>query len=1202
MGNQALDKYIPSPDWIAPRLDLKPMFTPRSQQLLDAIKTRVVVADGAMGTMIQDASPTMDDFQNYEGCNEILNVTRPDIISSIHAQYLKAGAEAIETNTFGANFANLAEYGIEDRIEELALAGAQVARQVADDFSTDEKPRYVLGSVGPGTKLPSLGHEKFSVLRDAYQKQTVGLLNGGVDAILIETAQDLLQAKSAVIGAKRAMKSLDIYVPIIVSVTIETTGTMLLGSEIGAALTALSALGIDSIGLNCATGPTEMSEHLRYLSKYSNLPVTVMPNAGLPILGPHGAHYPLTPVELATAQLQFVNDYGAGLVGGCCGTTPAHIQAVADAVAGKKPARPTLIVEPGLASLYQHQPFDQTMTYLSIGERTNANGSKAFREAMLEENWEECLEIARSQTREGAHLLDVCVDFVGRDGVRDARELVSRLATATTLPLVLDSTEPAVLEAGLECMGGRAMINSVNYEDGDGPTSRFARIMPLVVEHGAAVVALTIDEEGQARTADTKFAIADRLIKDLTQNWGMNLVDITVDTLTFPIATGQDETRRDGIETIEAIRRLNAAHPGVQSTLGISNISFGLSPAARHVLNSVFLHECVQAGLTSAIVHAARIIPLNQIPQEQLDAAMGLIYDKREYDAEGNVSYDPLTHFLDVFSGVDSKAARQSRAEELAAMPLNERLQRRIIDGEKKGLEPDLDEAMANGMKALQIINDHLLEGMKVVGELFGKGEMQLPFVLQSAEVMKAAVAHLEPHIEKTEDEGKGRILLATVRGDVHDIGKNLVDIILSNNGFETVNIGIKQPINAILDAAEEHNVDVIGLSGLLVKSTQIMKENLEEMNLRGVAERWPVILGGAALTRSFVEQDLAEIFEGEVRYARDAFEGLRLMDALVKIKRGDTSVTLPPLKKRIVKPVSKLVHTVPDMMPTRSDVASDNSIPTPPFWGSRVVKGIPLRDYASFLDERATFMGQWGLKPSRAEDGASYEELVETEGRPRLRAWMDRVQTEGLLEAAVAYGYFPAVSDGDDLVILHHGPEGATDGGSGGEPGTERMRFKFPRQARDRHLCLSDFVASKESGKIDVVPFQLVTMGNRVSEVANEIYAKNEYREYLELHGLSVQLTEALAEFWHARVREELGFSAEDPNEVEGLFKLDYRGARYSFGYPACPELEDRVKLVELLKPELIGVTLSEELQLHPEQSTDAMVLHHPEAKYFSV
>jgi 5-methyltetrahydrofolate--homocysteine methyltransferase len=977
---------------------------------------------------------------------------------------------------------------------------------------------------------------------------------------------------------------------------------MLMGSEIGAALTALSALGIDAIGLNCATGPTEMSEHLRYLGKFSKLPVVVMPNAGLPILGPHGAHYPLTPSELATAQLQFVNDYGAGLVGGCCGTTPAHIAELAKKVEGATPKRPAFTDEPGLASLYQHQPFDQTMTYLSIGERTNANGSKAFREALLAENWDECLEIARSQTREGAHLLDVCVDYVGRDGARDARELVSRLATATTLPLVLDSTEPAVLEAGLECMGGRAMINSVNYEDGDGPNSRFARIMPMVVEHGAAVVALTIDEEGQARTAPTKVAIAKRLIEDLTGNWGMRLVDITVDTLTFPIATGQDETRRDGIETIEAIRALNEAFPGVQTTLGISNISFGLSPAARHVLNSVFLHECIKAGLTSAIVHAARIMPLNQVPTEQLEAALDLIYDGRKYDSDGNVTHDPLTRFLDVFSGIDAAAARKSRAEELAAMPLDDRLKQRIIDGEKKGLEPDLDEAMAQGKTALSIINDNLLSGMQVVGELFGKGEMQLPFVLQSAEVMKTAVAHLEPFIEKSEDSGKGRILLATVRGDVHDIGKNLVDIILSNNGFETVNIGIKQPINEILKAADENAVDVIGMSGLLVKSTQIMKENLEEMNLRGVSAKYPVILGGAALTRSFVEQDLAEIFDGEVRYARDAFEGLRLMDALVKIKRGDTSVSLPPLKKRLVAPKNLLVRTVPDLMPDRSDVATDNEIPNAPFMGVRVVKGIPLRDYASFLDERATFMGQWGLKPSRADDGASYEELVETEGRPRLRAWLDRIQTEGWLEAAVVYGYFPAVSEGDDLVILHHGPENATDGGSGGVPGTERLRFSFPRQARDRHLCLSDFVASRESGKVDVVPFQLVTMGARISEEANKLYAANEYRDYLEIHGLSVQLTEALAEFWHTRVREELGFAADDPDELEGHFKLDYRGARYSFGYPACPDLDDRVKLVELLKPEVIGVTLSEELQLHPEQSTDAMVLHHPEAKYFSV
>ncbi len=1178
------------------------MFTPHSQALLNAIRTRVVVADGAMGTMIQDAKPSLDDFQGYEGCNEVLNVTRPDIIKAIHARYLESGSEAIETNTFGANWANLAEYNIEDRIEELALAGAKLAREIADQYGTEEKPRWVLGSVGPGTKLPSLGHAPFAHLRDAYQLQVKGMLTGGIDAVLIETAQDLLQAKSAVVGAKRAMTASGIRVPILVSVTIETTGTMLMGSEIGAALTALSALGIDAIGLNCATGPTEMSEHLRYLAKFSTLPLVVMPNAGLPILGPDGAHYPLEPNELATAQLQFVNEYGAGLVGGCCGTTPAHIAALSTAVAQKTPHRPTTVIDPGLASLYQHQPFDQTMTYLSIGERTNANGSKAFRDAMLAQNWEECIEIARSQTREGAHALDVCVDYVGRDGVADARELVSRLATATTLPLVLDSTEPAVLEAGLECLGGRAMINSVNYEDGDGPKSRFARIMPIVKEHGAAVVALTIDEEGQARTADTKFAIAKRLIEDLTGNWGMNLVDITVDTLTFPIATGQDETRRDGIETIEAIRRLHLAFPGVQSTLGISNISFGLSPAARHVLNSVFLAECVKAGLTSAIVHAARIMPLNQIPKHQLDAAMDLIYDRRTYDVDGNVSFDPLTQYLDVFSGVDSASARQSRAQELAAMPLEARLVRRIIDGEKKGLEPDLDEALAAGKTALSIINDHLLSGMQVVGELFGKGEMQLPFVLQSAEVMKTAVAHLEPFIEKSEDSGKGRILLATVRGDVHDIGKNLVDIILSNNGFETVNIGIKQPINEILRAAEEHNVDVIGMSGLLVKSTQIMKENLEEMNQRGSATRWPVILGGAALTRSFVEQDLAEIYEGEVRYARDAFEGLRLMDAMVKIKRGDTSVQLPALKKRVVATKNILERTEVADLPARSDVATDNRIPTSPFLGTRIVKGIPLRDYASYLDERATFMGQWGLKPGRGQDGLSYEELVETEGRPRLRSWLERIQTEGWLEAAVVYGYFPAYSDGDDLVILHHGAENSTDGGSGGEPGTERLRFSFPRQARDRHLCLSDFVASKESGNIDVVPFQLVTMGNRISEAANELYAANEYRDYLELHGLSVQLTEALAEFWHARVREELGFGAEDPENVEDNFDLKYRGARYSFGYPACPNLEDRIKLVTLLKPEAVGVTLSEELQLHPEQSTDAMVLHHPEAKYFSV
>ncbi|MCX6485608.1 MAG: methionine synthase [Rhodoluna sp.] len=1175
------------------------MFSSRSQNFLDAIKSRVVVADGAMGTMIQDANPSMDDFEQLEGCNEVLNITRPELIAGIHRQYFAAGAEAVETNTFGANFANLAEYGIESRIEELSEAGARLARSVAEEFGENH---WVLGSIGPGTKLPTLGHETFAKLRDAYQSQCLGLINGGADALLVETTQDLLQTKSAIIGAKRAMAASGVKLPIVVSVTIETTGTMLLGSEIGAALTTLGALGIDAIGLNCATGPTEMSEHLRYLSKFSNLPISVMPNAGLPILSGNGAYYPLSPSELAAAQVAFVKEFGAGLVGGCCGTTPEHIRQIAEAVKSVKPGRPSFDSDPGLASLYQHQPYDQIATYLSIGERTNANGSKAFREAMLSENWNECVEIAKSQTRDGAHALDVCVDYVGRDGVADMRAVVSRFATSSTLPLVLDSTEPSVIEAGLESYGGRALINSVNYEDGAAPKSRFHRMMTLAKEHGAAVVALTIDETGQARTAEHKLEIARRLVSDITENWGLSVSDIVVDTLTFPIATGQDETRRDGIETIEAIRTLHQEFPKIQSTLGISNISFGLNPAARQVLNSVFLNECVKVGLTAAIVHSAKILPLNQIPQEQLEASMNLIYDAREYDEDGNVSFDPLSHFLDVFSGVDSAATKISRAEELAAMPLNARLRQRIIDGERKGLEADLDEAITEGQSALGIINEHLLSGMQEVGELFGRGEMQLPFVLQSAEVMKTAVAHLEPLIEKTDESGKGKILLATVRGDVHDIGKNLVEIILSNNGYDTVNLGIKQPINDILAAAEEHNVDVIGLSGLLVKSTLIMRENLEEMNSRGVSKKYPVILGGAALTRAFVEEDLSAIFDGEVRYARDAFEGLRLMDTIMQVKRGVPGAELPTLRKRRVSSESKLVLTPENEMPSRSDVSITNEIPKPPFWGNRVVKGIPLRDYASFLDERATFMGQWGLKPGRDKDGLSYEDLVESEGRPRLRALLERVQTEGLMNASVVYGYFPAYSDGNDLVILHHPSEGSTDGGSGAEPFTERLRFTFPRQARDRHLCLSDFVASKESGQIDVVPFQLVTMGDRISEVTSVLYAENKYREYLELHGLSVQLTEALAEFWHQRVRSELGFSSEDPSDVDSLFKLDYRGARYSFGYPACPELEDRVKLIELLKPESVGVVLSEELQLHPEQSTDAMILHHPEAKYFSV
>ena len=1230
-------------------LDVEAFARPaRAQALLDAVHSRVVIADGAMGTMLQRHDLSIEtDFQGLEGCNEILNVTRPDVIAGIHDAYFAVGIDAVETNTFGANWSNLSDYGIDDRIAELAEVGARIARERAEAAErADGRMRWVLGSMGPGTKLPSLGHTTYEHLKQTFALQAEGLIDGGADAFLVETSQDLLQTKAAVNGCRQAIVERGIRLPIFVEVTVETTGTMLMGSEIGAALTALEPLGVDAIGLNCATGPTEMSEHLRHLSKHSTVPIACMPNAGLPVLGADGAHYPLTPAELATAHEQFVREFGLGLIGGCCGTTPEHLAAVVERLdAYRSPSAlrqaqgpsetkresasdgdsrfdsvrslndRVIEIEPGVASLYQHVSFDQDASYLAIGERTNANGSKAFREAMLEERWDDCVEIARNQIRVGAHLLDVCIDYVGRDGVADIREVVSRFASQSTLPLVIDSTEPPVVQAGLELIGGRPVVNSVNYEDGAGADSRFGRIMPLVKEHGTAVVALTIDEHGQARTTEGKVAIASRLIDALVGEWDMKVSDIIVDCLTFPIATGQEETRRDGIETIEAIRQITQKYPGIHTTLGVSNVSFGLNPAARMVLNSVFLHEAVEAGLSSGIIDAAKIVPLASLPDEQRQVALDLVWDRREYDADGTVTYDPLQRMLEIFAGVDTKALRDQRAAELAALPVGERLERRIIDGEGKGLEADLDLARSEGMTALGIINDHLLEGMKVVGERFGAGEMQLPFVLQSAEVMKTAVALLEPYMEKSDDAGKGRIVLGTVRGDVHDIGKNLVDIILTNNGYEVINLGIKQPIADIIAAAEEHNADVIGMSGLLVKSTVVMKENLEELQSRGLAKKWPVILGGAALTRAYVEDDLAGLFEGEVRYAKDAFEGLALMEPLVRIARGEApdAVGLPPLKKRIHKRGAQLTLTEPEEMPGRSDVASDNPVPAPPFWGTRIVRGIALADYAAYLDERATFMGQWGLRPGRGEDGKTYEQLVESEGRPRLRYWLDRILGEGMLDASVAYGYFPVVSDGDDVVVLHHGddPAGvlgvpgllAPDGGSGpAQLGSDRLRFTFPRQRRDRHLDLADFVRSRESGQIDVLPVQLVTTGAAIDQVTAKLFAENKYRDYYELNGLVMQLTEALAEFWHARIRSELGFAAEDPTDTAGLFKLEYRGARFSLGYPACPDMEDRRKVVELLRPERMGVELSDELQLHPEQSTDAFVFHHPEAKYFSV
>ena len=1158
--------------------------------LRSALGHRVLIIDGAMGTMLQGYNLTLDDFEGYEGCNEVLNRTRPDVVGEIHRAYLAAGADLVETNTFGANFAALGEYGIADQIDELAYRGAVIAREAADVFSTPEHPRFVLGSVGPGTKLPTLGHVTFVTLRDTYQTQIAAMIRGGIDAVQIETSQDLLQVKAAVIAGKRAREAAGRDVPIFVSITVESTGAMLLGTETGAALTTIEALGADAIGLNCATGPAEMGEHLRFLSRHASIPVTAMPNAGLPLLTPQGAVYPLSAGDMTVALTDYVERFGLAIVGGCCGTTPEHIRQIAASVQGREVAARNPQPLEAVASLYSEVTLTQDASYLTIGERTNANGSKAFREAMLAGDWDECVTIAKGQSRDGAHLTDLCVDYVGRDGVDDMRELASRIATAVTLPVVVDSTEPEVIRAGLECLPGRSIVNSVNYEDGDGPNSRFGRIMPLVAEHGAAVVALTIDEQGQARTAEWKVRTASRLIDDLVGNWGMKVGDILVDCLTFPITTGQEEVRRDGLETIEAIKQLKAAYPGVRTTLGVSNVSFGLNPAARVVLNSVFLDECRKAGLDSAIVNAARIMPVDRIPDEQVQVALDMIYDRR---SEG---YDPLARFLELFEGVSASSMRAEREAELAGLPLNERLSRRIIDGNDKGLTDDLDEALAT-RDPLDIINSDLLDGMKTVGELFGAGKMQLPFVLASAEVMKRAVAHLEPHMDSSASgQGKGTMVLATVKGDVHDIGKNLVDIIVTNNGYNVVNIGIKQPIRAIIEAAEEHNADVIGLSGLLVKSTLVMKDDLLELNARGLADKYPVILGGAALTRGFVEHDLAELYEGSVAYAKDAFEALALMDTMMAVKRGEEGAALPaPRRARATK--GSVLDDMPAPEPVeRSAVRHGVDVPTPPFWGSQVAKGIKLADVITWLDERALFAGRWGLRGVR--DGESYDELVATHGQPRLRALLERIQTEGLARFAAVYGYFPVYSAGNELIVID--PADAT---KPFDEAREITRFDFPRQTRDRRLCLADFFRDEAEARelgFDVLGLQLVTMGDEVENAAVEHLDAAAYRDYFEMDGLSAQLGEALAELWHQRIRDELGIAGEDGDPVSAVRDQDYRGSRYSFGYPACPDLDDRAKIVALLDAGRIGVTISDEMQLHPEHSTDALVVHHPEAKYF--
>ena len=1164
------------------------------QPYLDAIHDRVVVYDGAFGTFVQGLDLGPDDFGGLqlEGCNEMLCLTRPDVIRSMHAAFLDVGVDALETASFGSFSTVLNEYGIPERAFELNVAAARLARETANDYEPDGRSRYVAGSIGPGTKLPSLGHIRFADLRDAYEEQAAGLLEGGVDLFLIETCIDLLQAKAAMIACRRAMKAAGRQVPMQVQVSMETTGRMLVGSEIGAALTSVLAMKPDVLGINCATGPAEMQEHLRYLSENSPIPISVLPNAGLPSIVDGRTHYDLTPEQLAEFHRHHVADLGIGIVGGCCGTTPAHLKAVVDAVSGRSPRSRTPNYQPSVSSIYSPVTFSQDASFLIIGERTNANGSKAFRDLMLAGDFDGCTKMATEQIREGAHVLDVCVDYVGRDGTADMDQMAARFATSASVPLVLDSTEPQVMEAGLQHIGGRAILNSANLEDGELPGSRLDRVLSLAREYGAAVICLLIDERGQARDVEWKMEIAHRIHEIATERYGLSASDLIFDALTFPLSTGDDDLRRDAIHTMEAIRRIKAEIPGAYTTLGVSNVSFGLSPASRHALNSVFLHECVQAGLDSAIVHAGKIVPLSKLPQDQLDACLDLIYDRRRPATADEPAYDPLMNFLEVFADVKTvKAVKEDRSD----WPVSDRLKHRIIDGERDGLSIDLDMAMAEGIGPLAIVNDVLLEGMKVVGELFGSGQMQLPFVLQSAETMKAAVAYLEPFMERSEtSSSKGKLVLATVKGDVHDIGKNLVDIICTNNGYEVHNLGIKIGISDMVAKVKEVGADALGMSGLLVKSTLIMRENLEELNALGLAGEVPVLLGGAALTRSYVERDLREVYTGRLFYGRDAFEGLHTLDKLMDLKRsGSDDPEFGRVPTGRVLPQRGKRSDAPADLPARSpEVAIDNPVPNPPFLGTKIIKGVSLDEIAEYINETALFRNQWQFRPEHGESDDEFKARI----RPQLRAQLAAAKASGVLVPQVVYGYFAVNGDGDDLIVWSD--ESRT---------TELTRFAYPRQHVAPYLCISDFfrpltMPDGTRGEADYAAFHIVSMGAAVSEATAELFADNEYQQYLLLHGIGVEMAEALAELWHFRIRSEWGFADEDGPTIGGLFRQQYRGGRYSWGYPACPDLQDNAKVAELLGAERLGIEVSEETgwQYQPEQTTSAIICHHPRAKYF--
>ncbi|MBP0030392.1 methionine synthase [Roseofilum sp. Guam] len=1165
----------------------------------------VIVFDGAMGTNLQVQNLTADDFggPEYEGCNEYLIKTKPEAIAKVHRDFLSAGCDVIETDTFGAASIVLAEYDLADQAYELNKAAAELAKSITAEFSTPDKPRFVAGSMGPTTKLPTLGHIDFDTLEAAFIEQAEGLYDGDVDLFIIETCQDVLQIKAALNAVETVFERKGERRPIMVSITMEVMGTMLVGSEIGAALTILEPYNIDILGLNCATGPDRMADHIKYLCEHSPFIVSCIPNAGLPEnVGGH-AHYKLTPMELRMALNRFVEDWGVQVIGGCCGTRPDHIQQLAEIGATLKPKERNPVFEPSAASIYSPQPYEQDNSFLIVGERLNASGSKKCRTLLNNEDWDGLVSLGKAQVKEGAHILDVNVDYVGRDGVRDMNELASRLVNNNTLPLMLDSTEWEKMEAGLKVAGGKCILNSTNYEDGE---PRFLKVLELAKKYGAGVVVGTIDEDGMARTADKKFEIAKRAYNQAVE-YGIPAHEIFFDTLALPVSTGIEEDRENGKATIESIRRIRAELPGCHILLGVSNISFGLNAASRIVLNSMFLHEAMQVGLDSAIVSASKILPLAKIEPEHQEVCRKLIYDQREFDGD-ICTYDPLAELTKMFAG--KKAKRDRSVDE--NLPIEERLKNHIIDGERIGLEDSLKKALEQ-YPPLEIINVFLLDGMKVVGDLFGSGQMQLPFVLQSAETMKSAVAFLEPLMETSEsgNSSKGIFVIATVKGDVHDIGKNLVDIILSNNGYKVVNLGIKQPVDNIIDAYREHNADCIAMSGLLVKSTAFMKDNLEVFNEQGITV--PVILGGAALTPKFVYQDCQNAYKGQVIYGKDAFSDLTFMDKLMPAKaennwddsqgfldeEGNGNGNRYAVEETGEETAAPSEPSEPEVIDTRRSEAVDIDIPrpTPPFWGNQILQpeDIPLEEVFWYLDLQALFVGQWQFRKPKDKSREEYDEFLQEKVYPILDEWKEKILNENILKPQALYGYFPAQSEGNTVFVYD------AEEMNGGMAKTVKYTFEFPRQKRSRRLCIADFFAPKESGVMDVFPMHAVTVGEVATEYAQKLFAGDRYSDYLYFHGMAVQTAEAMAEWLHAKIRRELGFGDEEPDNVRDMFKQRYHGSRYSFGYPACPNMEDQYKQLELLGSDRINMYMDESEQIYPEQSTSAIITHHPISKYFS-